>query len=533
MNFDYVIVGGGSAGATLAARLSENPQTTVCLLEAGGDGQDLLIRLPIGLAVTVPGRLKGNNYCYETTPQPGLNGRRGYQPRGRCLGGSSAINAMTYMRGHPRDYDDWAALGCDGWSFAEVLPYFKRSEGNQRGASEYHGDHGPLQVGEQQNPRPVSLAFVDAAIEAGIPANSDFNGAEQEGAGLYQVSQFFHGPKNGERCSAAAGYLHPIMHRPNLTVLTKTQALRVMLAEQRATGVEVLRGGQREIVHADKEVILCGGAFNSPQLLMLSGIGDPAELARHGIKTQHELPGVGKNLQDHIDLVITFRSKDDNLFGLSLPTALNMPGHINQWRKTGEGLLASPCCESGAFVKSNPELERPDLQLNFIIAKLEDHGRKLHLGSGFTCHVCVLRPKSVGTVSLTDSNPLSAPCIDPHFLEHPDDVDALLAGAKIIRAIMRSPAIRNLVDQELMTPDTDTDAGLIRHIRAHADTLYHPIGTCKMGNDALAVVDPQLRVHGLQGLRVVDASVMPTLIGGNTNAPTIMLAERAADFIRD
>lgn len=532
MNFDYVIVGGGSAGATLAARLSENPQTTVCLLEAGGAGQDLLIRLPVGLALIVPGRLKGNNYCYATTPQAGLNGRRGYQPRGRGLGGSSAINAMTYMRGHPRDYDDWAALGCDGWSFAEVLPYFKRSEGNQRGASEYHGDHGPLQVGEQQNPRPVSVAFVDAAIEAGIPANSDFNGAEQEGAGLYQVSQFFHGPKNGERCSAAAGYLHPVMHRPNLTVLTKTQALRVMLEGKRATGVEVLRAGQREIIHADKEVILCGGAFNSPQLLMLSGIGDPAELARHGIQVQHELPGVGKNLQDHIDLVITFQSKDADLIGLTLPTALNMPGHINQWRKTGEGLLASPCCESGAFVKSSPELERPDLQLNFIIAKLQDHGRKLHLGSGFTCHVCVLRPKSVGTVSLTDSNPLSAPCIDPHFLEHPDDVDALLAGAKIIRTIMRSPAMSKLVDEELMTPDTDTDAGLIRHIRAHADTLYHPIGTCKMGNDALAVVDPQLRVHGLQGLRVVDASVMPSLIGGNTNAPTIMLAERAADFIR-
>lgn len=533
MNFDYLIVGGGSAGATLAARLSEDPKTTVCLLEAGGTGQDLLIRMPVGLAVIVPGRLKGNNYCYETTPQAGLNGRCGYQPRGRCLGGSSAINAMTYMRGHHQDYDDWAALGCDGWAFAEVLPYFKRSEGNQRGACEYHGDHGPLQVGEQRNPRPVSQAFVAAAIEAGIPANVDFNGAEQEGAGLYQVSQFFHGPKNGERCSAAAGYLHPVMHRPNLTVMTHTQVLRVLLNEQRASGVEVLRDGQRQSIQANREVILCGGAFNSPQLLMLSGIGDPAELARHGIPLRHALPGVGKNLQDHIDLVITFQSKDDDLLGLTVATALNMPGQINQWRKTGEGLLASPCCESGAFVKSSPELERPDLQLNFIIAKLEDHGRKLHLGSGFTCHVCVLRPKSVGSVSLADSNPLSPPRIDPHFLEHQDDVDALLAGAKIIRKIMRSPAIANYVEEELMTPDTDTDAGLIRHIREHADTLYHPIGTCKMGTDPLAVVDPQLRVHGIKGLRVVDASIMPTLIGGNTNAPTIMIAERAADFIRN
>ena len=532
MNFDYLIVGGGSAGATLAGRLSEDPSNSVCLIETGGGGQDLLIRMPLGLAVMVPGRLKANNYCYETTPQPGLNGRRGFQPRGRALGGSSAINAMHYIRGHRHDYDEWAQLGCPGWSFDEVLPYFKRAEGNQRGDSELHCGHGPLQVGEQQGPRPVSQAFVNAAMETGIPANPDFNGAEQEGVGFYQVTQFFHGPKNGERCSAAAAYLHPAMHRPNLTVLTNTQALRVMLADKRATGVEVQRAGQRQIIHADKEVILCGGAFNSPQLLMLSGIGDPAELTRHGIQVQHELPGVGKNLQDHLDFILTFKSKDSDLLGISPTAAIRLPAAINEWRKTGKGLLASPCAESGGFVKSDPQLERADLQLNFVIAMLDDHGRKLHYGNGFSAHVCVLRPKSIGEVGLNDNNPLSAPRIDPKFLSHADDVTAMLRGARLLQKIMQAPALAEFREEEVRAAEGDSDEALLKHIRAHADTIYHPVGSCKMGTDPLAVVDPQLRVHGISGLRVVDASIMPTLIGGNTNAPTIMIAERAAAFIR-
>ncbi|MDP3847330.1 MAG: GMC family oxidoreductase N-terminal domain-containing protein [Pseudomonas sp.] len=532
MNFDYLIVGGGSAGATLAARLSEDPANTIGLIETGGYGDDLLIRMPVGLSAIVPGRLKSNNYRYETIPQAGLHGRSGYQPRGRCLGGSSAINAMCYIRGHRNDYDDWASLGCPGWSFDEVLPYFKRSEGNQRGASELHGGTGPLQVGEQQSPRPISHAFVKAALEVGLPANPDFNGAEQEGVGFYQVSQFFHGPKNGERCSAAAAYLHPVMHRPNLTVLTHTQALRVMLEDKRAVGVEVQRAGQRQVIHANKEVILCGGAFNSPQLLMLSGIGDPAELTRHGIQVRHELPGVGKNLQDHIDFILNYTSKDSDLLGFSPSAAMHIPGAIQEWSKTGKGLLASPIAESGGFVKSDPQLARPDLQLNFVIALLDDHGRKLRYGNGFSAHVCVLRPKSVGELGLVDSNPLSAPRIDPQFLSHPDDVAVLLKGARLLQKIIQAPAMSHILDKPLLEIDQLSDEELIEHIREHADCIYHPIGTCKMGTDPLAVVDPQLRVHGITGLRVVDASIMPTLIGGNTNAPTIMIAERAAAFIR-
>jgi choline dehydrogenase-like flavoprotein len=532
MEFDYVIVGGGSGGATLASRLSEDPSVSVCLIEAGGDGRNLLVRAPAGVVAMLP-RASGTNYGFVTEPQPGLNGRRGYQPRGRGLGGSSAINAMLYVRGHRSDYDGWAAGGAPGWSYDEVLPYFKKAEGNQRGESAFHGGSGPLQVSEQQSPRPITEAFFRAAETCGIPRNDDFNGAKQEGVGLYQVTQFHKGSKNGERCSAAAAYLHPVLgSRPNLSVLVGLKALQVVMKKKRAVGVRVQRDKKIGVIQARREVVLAGGAFKTPQLLMLSGIGDPEELKQHGIELRHALPGVGKNLQDHLDFILGYKSKDTDLFGIGLGSGLQMAKAIAEWRRAGTGLIATPYAEGAGFIKSSPELDRPDLQLHFVISIADDHARKLHLGYGYSCHVCVLRPKSRGEVGLNDANPMSAPRIDPKFLSHPDDAALLLKGVKQMREILRAAPLDRYRHKEIYTEGVTTDEQLMQHIRSRADTIYHPVGTCKMGTDTMAVVDPQLRVHGVSGLRVVDASVIPTLIGGNTNAPTIMIAERAAEWMR-
>ena len=531
-DFDFVIVGGGSAGCVLAARLSADGKYRVCLLEAGGDGRDLLIRLPAGVVAMMPGKpVKINNWAFDTVPQAGLAGRTGYQPRGKALGGSSAINAMLYVRGNAADYDEWASLGCDGWSYAEVLPYFKKSENNQRGASALRGDSGPLQVAEQQSPRPISQAFVDACAENGIAPNPDYNGPVQEGAFLYQVTQFHQGERNGQRCSAAAAYLHPVMERSNLTVLTRAHARRILFDGQRAIGIEYQQDGKILQVQASREVVLSGGAFNSPQLLMLSGVGPRAELDRYGIAPVQVLEGVGKNLQDHLDCVMSFRSKDTNLFGIGLGALIDHIGAYRQWRRDGTGIMATPFAEGGAFFKSSPEVSRPDLQLHFCISIVDDHARKLHLGYGFSCHVCVVRPASRGTVSLNNADPLAPPRIDPHFLSDERDLQLLLAGTRTMRNILHAPALASYRDKELYTENVRTEAELEQYVRTHSDTIYHPVGTCKMGIDALAVVDPQLRVHGLRHLRVVDASVMPRLIGGNTNAPTMMIAEKAADLI--
>jgi len=532
MTFDYVIVGGGSAGSALAARLSEDPGRTVCLIEAGGRGDSLLIRAPAAVVAMLPGRPRINNWAYETVPQPGLNGRRGYQPRGKALGGSSAINAMLYVRGHRRDYDEWAELGCDGWSWDEVLPYFRKSENNQRGADPMHGGSGPLQVSDQQSPRPISRAFVEAGAAMQIRQSDDFNTGDNEGIGLYQVTQFHKPGHQGERCSAALAYLYPVMGRPNLTVITRAHAKQVLFEGKRAIGVRYRKAGQSHTARAACEVILCGGAFNSPQMLQLSGVGRPEDIAPHGIAMVHELPGVGQNLQDHLDFTLAYKSRDTDNFGLGLAGAVNLLRHARAWRRDGSGMIATPFAEGGAFFKTNPGLERPDIQLHFVISIVDDHARKLHMGYGFSCHVCVLRPGSRGTVSLASADPLAAPVIDPQFLSDPADLSALMKGVRKTREMMRSQPLSGYIHKELFIDGEPDDAGLEQHIRARADTIYHPVGTCRMGRDEMAVVDPQLRVHGVEGLRVVDASVMPRLIGGNTNAPTIMIAEKAADMIR-
>lgn len=532
MEFDYVIVGGGSAGSVLAARLSEEPSRSVCLVEAGGDGKSILVRAPLGLVAMLPGRPKINNWAYQTVPQPGLGGRRGYQPRGRALGGSSAINAMLYVRGHPSDYNDWAALGCDGWGWPDVLPYFRRSECNVRGADKLHGGEGPLQVGEQRDPRPISHAFVDAATQVQIRRNDDFNGVEQEGAGLFQVTQFWLDGRQGERCSAAAAYLHPVMNRPNLHVITGAHATRVLLDGSRTTGISYRKGRSEHQVKARAEVIVCGGAFNSPQLLMLSGIGPGEHLRSRGIEVVRALPGVGQNLQDHLDYTYAAKTRDTDVLGLGLVGGYKLLRHILAWRRDGSGMVASPGAEAGAFLKSDPTLDRPDLQLHFVAALVDDHSRKLHMGYGYSCHVCALRPYSRGNVGLSSPDPMSPPRIDPGYLSDDRDGELMLKGARITREIMNAPALEKYRQREVYTRPGMDDPELMEHIRARADTIYHPVGTCKMGRDPMAVTDPELRVHGIESLRVVDASIMPTLIGGNTNAPTIMIAEKAASMIR-
>ncbi len=531
MIFDYVIVGGGSAGSVLAARLSEDARVTVCLIEAGGGGNSLLVRAPALVASMVSGRPPLNNWALHTVPQAGLNGRRGFQPRGRALGGSSAINAMLYVRGLPADYDDWADLGAEGWDWASCLPYFLRSEGNARGASALHGADGPLQVCNQQSPRRISRAFVDACESLQIPRNDDFNGPTQAGAGLYQVTQHHRPPRRGERCSAASAYLFPVLGRPNLTVLTRTRSERILLEHGRATGVQVRRGLRRLRIEARREVILSAGSFGSPQLLLLSGIGPEAELAAHGIALAHDLPGVGMNLQDHLDYTVSHRSKRPDVVGLNPAGLARLARAGWKWRKTGQGLFASPMAEGGAFLHSAPDQARPDLQIHFVIGIVDQHMRKLHLANGYSAHICQLRPESRGHVGLSSANPAHPPRIDPAYLSDPRDVAKMVAAARLLEQILEAPALAPWRGARLY-PHDGSDVALEADIRNRADTIYHPVGTCRMGRDELAVVDPSLRLHGVNGLRVVDASVMPRLIGGNTNAPTIMIAERAAEMIR-
>lgn len=524
--YDYIVVGGGAGGCAVAGRLSEDPQVSVCLLEAGKGDDQTVIKVPFCTALMLPTKI--NNWAFQTVPQPGLNGRRGYMPRGRALGGSTSINAMVYTRGHPWDYDHWASLGNEGWSWNDVLPYFRKSEHNEDFRDEYHGQGGPLNVAKLRSMSPFQEIYLEAARQTGFKLIDDFNGPDQEGIGIYQVMQ-----KNGERWNAARAYIAPhLASRPNLTVITQARARRILFSGKRATGLEFVEAGVPHTFRAKRELILAAGAIQSPQLLMLSGVGAGAELHQFGIPVVHELAGVGKNLQDHPDYVFNYRAKSLDLLGISLGGSLRLMKEIGRYRRERTGMMTSNGAEGGGFLRRHQDSPAPEFQLHFVIGMIDSHARKLHLGHGYSCHICLLRPKSIGSVSLASTDPLAAPNIDPNFLGHPDDLDAMVDGFKLTRKIMDAPILAGIRTGEVYTAGVRSDDEIRKELRNRADTIYHPVGTCKMGNDAMAVVDTRLRVHGLEGLRVVDASIMPTLIGGNTTSPTLMIGEKAAEMIR-
>ena len=524
-HYDYIIVGAGTAGCVLANRLTENGKYSVLLLEAGPRDNNLWIHLPIGYAKTMFHPVY--NWGFSTEPEPMMNNRKVYWPRGRGLGGSSSINGLIYIRGQHQDYDHWAALGNAGWGWRDVLPYFIKCEGNSRGASEYHGGDGPLACTDIREPHPLMDAIIAGGNELGVPRNDDFNGAQQEGVGYYQLFT-----RNGWRCSTAVGYLKPACRRANLRVETEAHATSLSMDGPRATGVRYRQHGVEHVARAAREVLLTAGALQSPQLLQLSGIGRAAFLQSHGIAVVNDLPGVGENLQDHLQARVMYKVRQPITINDDLQSVWRRLGMGWKWLAHRSGPLAIGINYGGMFTRALPQSATPDIQFHFAALSAEMAGAKTHPWPGCTFSVCQLRPTSRGTVMIKSREPLAAPALQPNYLSTEFDCRTMTEAVKVARRLARTRAMADLIGEEYRPGDSaQSDDEILGFVRSHGATIFHPVGTCRMGADELAVVDTRLRVHGVAGLRVVDAAIMPTLVSGNTAAPVVMIAEKAAAMI--